>query len=375
MAISFHHIDGQTAVRDYLLTAVHNNHVSHALHFLGPEGSGNLSLALAFATYVLCHNPSENDACGSCSSCIKMAGIQHPDVHYVFPVVEPKKNTSVGKFMVEWRENLLNNPLMTLNDWMQVIADENKMGVISKDLALEIQQKISMKPFEGGYRIAIIWMPETMNATAANKLLKLLEEPPPKTLFLLVGNSADEMLPTILSRVQLVRVPRLSNSELEGALIDRYGLQPEKAKSLAFLSDGNLNMALKLSREEGGDELFFNLFRDWFRACYQQSDGLKRVALLDEFAALKREGQKSFLIYSLQMLRQCALATAGTEHLILVDKEALALAKNLGKIMNHEQQYRMSEIINKSVYHIERNASPKVLFMNLSIQIKNLFQY
>lgn len=371
----FNNIDGQTAVREHLLTAVRNNHVSHALHFLGPEGSGNLSLALAFATYVLCKNPGESDACGQCPSCIKMAGIQHPDVHFVFPVVNPSKNKSVGAFMAEWRESILTNPLMNINEWMQAIADENKMGVISKDLALEIQKKISMKSFEGGYRVAIIWMPEFLNITAANKLLKILEEPPNKTLFLLVGNSADQLLPTILSRVQTVRVPKLSNIDLEDALVERYGVSQEKAKSVAFLSDGNLNLALKMSKEEGGDELFFSLFRDWFRACYQKSDGLKRVELLDRFAALKREGQKSFLIYSLQMLRQCALATAGTEHLMLVDKDALALAKNLGKTLDYQQQHKMAQAIDKAVYHIERNASAKVLFMDLSIQIKNLFHY
>ena len=326
MAQFFEQIDGQVAVRDHLLGAVRKNHVHHALHFLGPEGSGNLKLALAFAAYVLCDDPGEHDACGRCSSCIKMGRYQHPDLHFVFPVVNPSKNRTVENFMTEWREQIVENPLMTFNDWMQAIADENKQGIISKDLAQEVQKKISMKSFEGGYRIALIWMPELMNRTAANKLLKTLEEPPDRTLFLLVGNSSDALLPTIISRVQMVKVPKLSNTDLEQSLVNRYGVDGEKARSVSFLSDGNLNIALRLSREENGDETFFHLFRDWFRACYQKNDALKRVELLDRFAALKREGQKAFLTYSLQMLRQVAMASAGAENLMMVDREALDLA-------------------------------------------------
>ncbi len=375
MITSFNNITGQSAVQDFLVKAVKNNHVGHALHFLGPEGSGNLSLAMAFATYVMCEQRGENDACGACPSCIKMAGIQHPDVHYVFPVVDPSKNISVDRFMADWRACLLENPLLTYSDWMQTIADENKMGIISAKIAAELQQKISIKAFEGGYRIAIIWMPELMNLSAANKLLKTLEEPPKKTLLLLVGNSANQMLPTILSRVQTVRVSKLKREDIEQTLTTRHQVSPDKAASMALLSDGNLNLALKLVREGDDDMAFFELFRDWFRACYQKSDGLKRVELLDRFAALKREGQKAFLIYSLQMVRQVSLAATGTNELMLVDKEAQKLAADLSNVLGYDQQFKIMKAINSAAYHIERNASAKILFMDLSVKIKNLFHY
>lgn len=370
----FADIIGQRDVQNDLLRAASQNHVPHAMHFLGPEGSGNLALALAFANYVLCQEPGEKDACGRCAACIKMKGFQHPDLHFVFPVVNPKKNKSVQSFMAEWRGALQQNSLMTMNEWMQIIADENKMGVISKDIALEIQQKISMKSFEGGFRIALIWMPEYFNASAANKLLKILEEPPAKTLFLLVGNSTDSLLPTILSRVQTVYVPKVDSAEIEQTLIDREGVEPGKARSAAFLSDGNLSLALRLARDEDSSLQFFQLFRDWFRACYQPKEGVQRVALSDQFSDLKREGQKSFLTYSLQMLRQCAVVMAGAEELLMLEGEARDLVLKLGKLFNAEQMQKMTRAIDETAYHIERNGSAKILFIDLSVQIKNLFQ-
>lgn len=373
MAQRFEQIAGQTEVRDLLLRAVKNNHVSHALHFLGPEGSGNLSLALAFAGYVLCENPGETDACGRCAACVQMASLQHPDLHFVFPIITPDKNRSVEVFMHEWREMLLNNPLLNITDWMQAIADPNKQGIISVYLAQEIQQKISMKAFSGGYRIAIIWMPEMMKPPAANKLLKIIEEPPEKTLFLLVGNNTDELLPTILSRVQTVRVPRLQNDLMEQLLVDHHGIEPQKARSAALLSDGNLNTALKLISDDGSHTAHFSMFRDWFRACYRNSEGLKRVQLCDQFSDLKREGQKSFLTYALQMLRQCLLVSVSAKHLLLVDGDERKLVLNLGKTLNHRQIQFMVEDIDEAIYHVARNAAPRPLFLDLSVRIKNLF--
>ncbi|TVR39405.1 MAG: DNA polymerase III subunit delta [Cryomorphaceae bacterium] len=372
-AQNFASVVGQQSVKNLLLGAVQRNHVSHALHFVGPEGSGNLSLALAFAAYLLCNQPGEHDACGSCPSCIKMASLQHPDLHFLFPVVKPDTNKSVEVFMAEWRKMLLTNPLFTYKDWMQVIADENKTGIISVHLAQEIQQKVNMKSFEGGYRIALIWMPETMKPPAANKLLKVIEEPPAKTLFLLVGNSRDTLLPTILSRLQTVKVPPLADNEVETVLRDKMGAAPEKARHIALMSAGNLRDALLHMQEEGGQEDFVALFGDWFRACYKKSDGVNRIALSDRFSDLKREGQKSFLAFSLKMLRQCMLVANGREDLLTVDGNARKLVVNLAKAIPVQAMPQMAKAIDEAIYHIERNAHGKITFVDLSIQIKNLF--
>lgn len=369
----FKDIVGQTNTRDHLIKSVKENRLSHALHFLGPEGSGNLQLALAFAAYVLCREPGETDACGRCASCVKMASYQHPDLHFVYPIVNPATNKSVDYVMSQWRSQLNEHPLLNYSDWMQVIADENKMGVISVHLVAEIMNKVSMKSFEGGHRIAIIWMPEYMNPEAANKSLKMLEEPLPGTLFFLVGNTSDNMLPTILSRVQQVPISKLSNNEVEEALVNRHQVEPGRAKSAAFLSDGNLNMALKLATDDQSNVRLFEFFRDWFRACYQKSEGLKRVALTADFVAMKRSGQITFLTYALQMLRQATMATAGAEDLIMVEGSARDLALNLGKTLNHDQQFMMAKALNEAIYHIGRNASAKIIFMDLSIQLKKLF--
>lgn len=369
----FRDIVGHADTCKQLVGLVKDNRLSHALHFLGPEGSGNLQVALAFASYILCREPEEFDSCGRCASCVKMASYQHPDLHFVFPIINPGVNKSVEPFMADWRSQLQEGLLFSFEDWMQVIADENKQGVISVGLAAEIMNKVSMKSFEGGYRIAVIWLPEKMNTDAANKLLKVLEEPLPGTLFFLVGNSSDSLLPTILSRVQQVPISKLSNIEVEEALVNRYEVEPARAKSAAFLSDGNLNMARKLAADDESNVRLFEFFRDWFRACYQKSEGLKRVRLTDDFVAMKRSGQITFLTYALQMLRQATMATAGAEDLIMVDGQARNLAVNLGKTLNHDQQFMMAKALNEAIYHIGRNGSAKIVFMDLSVQIKKLF--
>lgn len=371
--LTFSKITGQEKVRDVLLGAARRNHVSHALHFPGPEGSGNLSLALAFAAYVLCENPEEDDACGVCPSCVKMAGIQHPDLHFVFPVIKPDKNKSTELFMSEWRNMILGNPLLTYLEWMEEIAEPNKQGIISVDLAQEIIRKLNMKSFLGGYRIAIIWMPERMHAPASNKLLKLIEEPPEKTLIMLVGNSRDELLPTILSRLQTVQVQGVSADKIADVLVDKHGVPPDRAHSIALLSDGNLNYAMRLAHDDGDEAPYFTLFAEWFRACYQKSEAIKRTAVTDQFADLKREGQKAFFSYALQIIRQCMLVNNQRPELLQVEGPTKELVVKLAAVLNNQQMFRISAAIDEAAGHIQRNAHPKITFTDLSVQIKNLF--
>jgi DNA polymerase III subunit delta' len=368
----FQEIHAHKAAIDKLKYAVSKHHVSHAQHFLGAEGSGNLPVALAFATFIFCEQPQEDDACGQCASCIKMSKLAHPDLHFLFPIVNPTKNKSVGGFLEQWRALLLQNPYLSLSDWMRVIADENKMPIISVDLADEIQKKISLKAFEGGYKIAIIWLPELMNQESANKLLKLLEEPPERTIFLLVGNETESLLPTILSRVQTIIIPKLSNSEMEKMLVSVHQLSSEQAHEIALIVEGNYSEALTLITDDSIQQNYFDLYADWMRTCYKRTESGKLVALAEGFANLKRDGQKSFLIYALQMMRQCALFGAGAPELVQVAGKKRTFAENFSKQFPLDRYADMTELLDTAVYHIERNANPKILFMDLSVQLKNL---
>jgi len=372
MNMRFQDIHAHEAVIDKLRLAVSNNHVSHAQHFLGPEGCGNLAVALSFATYIFCANPKDGDACGECASCVKMAKLAHPDLHFLFPIVNPAANKSVDGFLEKWRELLLQNKFVNLNDWMRIIADENKMPLISVHLADEIQKKVSLKAFEGGYKIAVIWLPELMNQESANKLLKLLEEPPAKTVFLLVGHETENLLPTILSRVQTFRIPKLNNTEVERMLVNLYELSPEKAHEVSLIADGNFSEALALIGEDSTEETYFELFSDWMRTCYKKSEAGRLVAWSDKFAALKRDGQKSFLTYSLQMIRQSALVSAGASQLIQVSGDKRKFAENFSKLFPVDRYMLMVELLDTAIYHITRNANAKILFMDLSVRLKNL---
>jgi len=339
---------------------------------LGTEGSGNLPVALAFATLILCENPQQNDACGVCASCVKMAKLVHPDLHFLFPIVNPSKNKSVAGFLEQWRTLLLENPYISLNDWMAVIADENKMPIIPVDLADEIQKNLSLKAFEGGYKIALIWLPELMPPPSANKLLKLLEEPPERTIFLLVGNETESLLPTILSRVQTITIPKLSISEMGQMLSTIHHLSNEKAHEIALIVEGNYSEALTLITDDSVQQSYFDLFADWMRTCYKRTESGKLVTLSEFFASLKRDGQKSFLVYALQMLRQCAMIGAGAPELVQVADKKRIFAENFSKQFPLDRYADMTELIDSAVYHIERNANPKILFMDLSVQLKNL---
>src|ERR1700722_6343612 len=238
--MGFKSVIGQAHVKQHLADLVKSNRLSHALLLLGPEGSGALPMALAFAQYVVCENKKDGDACGVCASCMKASQLIHPDIHYAYPVI-PKKpgdkpvSTDYG---VEWREFVAQYPYGNAYDWLQFIGAENKQGNITAQECNDIIHKLSLKSFESGYKILLMWMPEYLG-NEGNKLLKLIEEPPPNTLFILVAENESSILPTILSRTQLIKIPLLDVIDIEDALIDRAKISPEKARQVASISEGN----------------------------------------------------------------------------------------------------------------------------------------
>ncbi len=370
----FKDIPGLEEVKATLLRSVRNNHVAHALLFDGAIGGGGLALALAFATYVNCENRQPDDACGTCASCAKMKKLIHPDLHSIFPLPRsPKENEDLmGELTPRWREFIQERPFRTLQEWLGFIqATQNQQGIIPIKEARAIIGKLSLKAFEAEYKIMIVWQPELLNLSAANALLKILEEPPAKTLFFLVTEQSDRLLTTILSRTQRVAVPAFTDVEVRTYLHEHLRADDSRAKQIAYLCDGNLVEANRLIHEAQDDRSAW--FTEWMRHCFRQ-DLLKLVPLADAFDAMGKDQQKGIFDYSLRMFRDILVWTQGAGALLRVPDEDLTFVERFSKAVPPDSLEWMITEINEAYYHIERNVRAKMVFLDLSLSLARLFQ-
>lgn len=366
----FKDVIGQAPVKQHLIELVHSNRLSHALLFLGQEGSGALPMALAFAQYVVCEQPGEKDACGVCPTCVKTQRLMHPDIHYSYPVI-PKKagdkpvSTDYGG---EWREFVAQYPYGNAYDWLQFIGAENKQGNITAQECNDIIHKLNLKSFESGYKVLIMWMPEYLG-NEGNKLLKLIEEPPANTLFLLVAENESLILQTILSRTQLIKIPLPETADIERALVERAGVAAEQARQIAVLSEGNYHEALQLVRHAEDD--WQGVLRDWLNAILKNGP-IAQVKWIDEISKSGRERQKQFLRYFNHLLEQAIrLRYIGGEGLPIPEGER-DIALRLNKIADIGQQRAIIEELDRAAYYIERNAHAKMLFHALTIKVYHI---
>lgn len=367
--MQFSQIIGHQEAKQLLLKSVQQNHVAHAQLFLGQEGSANLALALAYATYINCEAKQPDDSCGTCGSCVKMNKLVHPDFNFVMPVTTTKsvsKDALSSRFMNEWREFILASPYQGLNDWMQHIGAENKQGIISKEESRQLVKLVSLKAFEGDYKIVVIWLPELMHSAAANALLKLLEEPPAKTLFLLVAQASEKLLATITSRTQIMQVRNFTEQEVVQYLQEKYNTNPDVAYQVAQLAEGNLNVAAKLTSEISSD--YFSFFTDWMRNCYSYKFG-EMIEMSDKFQTLGRENQKNFLLYALNLFRKVMLYGVDASLVTYLPPAELDFVQKFSKLITGANAAQLTEELNQAHYHIERNANPKMVFVDSSIQI------
>ena len=362
----FRDIIGQNEVKTRLIYSVRQNRVSHAQLFLGAAGSGVLPLAMAYTQYILCKNRNEKDACGVCPSCLKSNKLIHPDIHFVYPVAlkkgDVKKSTDVVK---KWREAFLENPYLNLSDWFLHLDAENKQPVIGVEESGEILHNISLTTYEGEFKVVIIWMPEKMNISAANKLLKILEEPPDKTLFLLVTENEEQLLRTIASRTHLVKVNRISDEEIQNTLIEKHNLEKNEAIRITYLSDGNYNVALNFLNQN--QESDFIQFRQWMRICFK-NDVIGAVNQAEEIAKISKEKQKGFLIYGLNILRECMIVNYGNNSLIRIEGEELEFVKGLSTMINGNLCKKFVDQLNEAIIHVERNGYSKLIFTDLLLK-------
>ena len=374
----FKEVLGQEKLKKLLMQSIREGTVPHAQLFLGPKGSANLTLALAFAQYVTCKNKQQDDACGACASCIKHLKFVHPDLHFVFPVATTTnvKTKPISKnFLIEWRSLLDENPYFSLFDWLKHIGVENKQGLISVEESVHVLKDLSLKPYESETRIMLIWMPEKMNIQAANKLLKIIEEPPQKTLFLLVAESTENMLATVLSRTQLLKVPRHSDQEVLKYLMNR-GVEQAKAKMISNLVDGNINEALQLAEHMEDSEQNALNFVQWMRLCFsalQVKDIDKLVQWSEMIAKAGRENQKSFLLFASNVMRDALLKNYGVEKMMKMNVSGHNFTmKKFAPFIHAENCMEIISELNLAQLHIERNANPKILFLDTSFKIARL---
>jgi DNA polymerase-3 subunit delta' len=371
----FSEVAGHAGLKKQLISAVAEQRVPHAQLFHGPEGSGALALALAYATYLSCQDRREEDSCGICPSCLKYDKLVHPDLHFVFPVFTTRSNTKPvsDDFISEWRTALLENPYLTEKQWYGRIGTENKQGSIMKRESEEITKKLMLKSYESDFKVMIIWMPEKMNPTAANKLLKLIEEPPPMTIFLMVPEDTGPMLPTILSRTQLIRVPRIREADLLEALKKQYEVPEETLQNAARIADGNFVKALEFlqTSEESAYQLeqFIRIMRLTYAREFEQL-----FEWVEEMAGLGRERQKAFLAYAIRMIRENYLLNKEQAKLVRMTANEAAFSEKFFPFINDKNVPAMVKELNEASLHIEANAFARIVFLDFALKLVKLIR-
>jgi DNA polymerase-3 subunit delta' len=369
--MQFKDIVGQQSVKNHLIQTVKDERISHAQLFLGPEGSGSLALALAYAQYISCENKQEDDSCNECSSCRKFNKLVHPDLHFSYPFFASHHENTALTFIEDWRKAFLANPYLGLDEWRDQLNADNKQANINIAEAHSIITKLSLKPFEGEYKILIMWLPEYLSLQG-NALLKVIEEPAQKTLFLLVAQNQEQILNTIISRTQLVKIPKLSQQDIVEYL-EKRNIETAKAQQLAYLSNGNLQTALQHLNNQEND--YHELFLQWLRACWGNA-GLNIVNYTEgELAKMGRENQKNFFKYGVNLMRECMLYLAHASSLIHLPPKELEFISKFSQVLNLAKAEAIANELERAQYHIERNANPKILFLDVSLVLVKILKF
>lgn len=371
---------GQAHIKNHLTTSVDAGRIAHAQLFIGPEGSGTLPMALAYAQYILCGNTNNENTGGNESCNIKFKNFSHPDLHFAFPVTTSSKVKSkpVSDFYLEeWRQLLEQQPYGNLFDWYKLLEVDNKQGQIGVEEALQIVKSLTLKSYEGGYKVMLIWMAEKMNTACANKLLKLIEEPPEKTIFLLVAEDEEQIINTIRSRCQILHFPPLAEVTIAEALVKKYHIETSVASKIAHQSNGNFNKACDLIYQDSEDIQFEKWFVLWVRSAFKAKGNKSAIHDLiswsEEIAKTGRETQKKFLAFCLNYFRQALLLNYKANDLVYLEPkvESFKLEK-FAPFVHDSNIIEISDELQDAIYHIERNGNSKIILTDLSIKLTRL---
>ncbi|SFE71174.1 DNA polymerase-3 subunit delta' [Chitinophaga sp. CF118] len=368
----FSNIIGQEDIKEQLIKSVVQNRMSHAIVLLAPEGTGGLPLGLAFAQYLVCEEKQPDGACGKCQACVKSGKYLHPDIHFSYPVIprKPGDKPVSTDYAAEWREFIASNPYGNAYDWLQFIGAENKQGNITATECQDIIHKLSLKSFESQYKILLMWMPEYLG-NEGNRLLKLIEEPPANTLFLLIAENQEQILATILSRTHLIKVNPLPKEVMIEALISRNQTPPAKARQAATIAAGNYREALYLL--QNSDDDYHELLRNWLNYIFTGNRGALQE-WIDGVAKMGRENQKQFLRYFINLLEHTLRLKYIDKSLLAFSEEETDFAAKLQKLANLQQMELIMQELDSACYYVERNANAKLLFHALSIKLQYIFK-
>lgn len=368
----FKDVVGQHETKFHLTEIGKSGNIPHSQLFLSQPGAGGLALALAFTQYIVCENKQENDSCGVCNACYKAQKLIHPDIHYTYPIIakKPSQHPSLSTdYIAEWRKAITENPYTNELEWLQSIGAENKQGNITADEARNILKGLSLTTFEAKYKIQIIWMAEALSKEG-NILLKLLEEPPENTILILIAENQEEILPTILSRCQLIKINKIEDADLAEALLKK-GVPQSNTQHIAYLSDGNFNEALKLMHSETHENT--RMLTQWLDYSLNMKAG-ELLRFTDENSKLGRENLKSFLEYMTHVFREALMMLHMKNYKPRLANEEQSLANRINKFLSYQKLAHLLELINKKHYEIERNVSPKMVLMDMSLRMNKILR-
>ncbi len=374
----FSEIVGHDDLKKRLIQSVNENRVAHAQLFVGTEGSGKMALAIAYAQYINCQNRTESDSCGVCPSCKKYMSLSHPDLHFIFPTAtnkSVKKDPESDLFLAEWREYFSDcQGYVNLSEWFDKLDIENKQGIINVRDASTVIRKLSFKSYESEYKVVILWMPEKLNVFSANKLLKLIEEPPEKTLFLLVAENQEEVLSTIRSRCVLVKVPRLDSAVIKDALVEKCGCSEQLALDAATMSNGNWPLAKRFSNDIDNEMLYADTFRKWMRYCFKGAVPELIDFVANEIKGLGREKQKALLEYGLNIFHCSLLINNNISSAVMLTSAEKTFAQNFAPYINMKNVTQICALFEESINQIVRNANAQLVFMDDSLKMSKLLR-
>lgn len=365
----FSDIPGHNEIKSYLVSAHKNNRIAHAQLFSGIPGSANLALALAFASYIMCPHKKDGDSCGECENCQRMDKLIHPDLHFFYPKpsAKPKDyDKALSDSLKKWRELITQNSFPDLGDWISINGFESKNLLISKEDSKHIIKTVSMKSFEGDYKIVFLWYPEFMHQSAANAILKVLEEPPTNTIYFLVSSAYENLITTITSRTQLISVPPFTSEEIENYLIRKKNIEATRAKKVAHLANGSMSNAIRELENTG--EIAYQEFQEWMRNCFKR-DYTELAQLSESFGRRSKSDQKSHLEYGLVLTRESSLSTAEFGNIESHSDEEKDFIVKFGKANSLASMEQVHHLLSSALNDLERNANPRITYMNLSLRL------
>ncbi|MCF8380794.1 MAG: DNA polymerase III subunit delta [Bacteroidales bacterium] len=381
----FREIAGQDSIKKRLIQSVKTGRISHSQLIYGPQGSSKLALALAYARYILCTDKGDEDSCGKCPSCIKIDKYVHPDLHFVYPTAPKEDKSEEGtnskedkkskdeNYLGEWRAAISENPYLSEYNWYEKIGIEKKQGMIKKKDARDILRTMALKAFESDYKILIMWLAERMNATVSNRLLKILEEPPPGTVFLLISDNPDRLLTTILSRTQIIRIPKFSDVEITQMLSKESEYSESQIRNAVKMANGNYHIALSSVKDESQSRENYEFFIAFMRACFSK-DMVTVMAQNERFSATSREWQKNFLQYSIRMIRENYMVNLNNKQITYMADYEDDFSIKFSRFVNERNIEGLYKEFNLAFGDISSNGYARIIFLDLSLKVISLLQ-